>query len=132
QRNFNGDPKGRLAVEKDRGHPGMVKLFVERNWHIVDAVKEVSEETGKTQAQIALNWVISRPGITSTIIGATKMAQLNDNLAAVDFELPGEALEQLEVASRLDSTIHPYIFFTEEMQARVHGGTTVRAWVKQT
>jgi len=132
ERDLNGDPKGRLAVEKDRGHPGFAKLFAERNWQILDGVKEVAREIGKTPAQLALNWVMSRPGITSTIIGATKMAQLRDNLAAAEFELPAAALEKLEVLSRLDSTIHPYIFFTEGMQARVHGGTAVRAWAKQT
>jgi aryl-alcohol dehydrogenase-like predicted oxidoreductase len=86
---------------------------------------------GKSPAQVALNWVANRPGITSTIIGATKLAQLQDNFAAIEFQLPPEACAKLEEASRLDPTVHPYLFFTEAMQSMVHGGVPVRAWARQ-
>jgi len=131
KRDFDGEGKGRLSVEKDRGHPGFVKLFAERNWKIVDTVIDVAKTIGKTPAQLALNWVINRPGVTSTIIGATKLAQLRDNISAADIELPAHALAKLEEVSGIDQTVHPYIFFTEGMQSRVHGGTTVRAWNEQ-
>lgn len=130
KRDFNGEAQGRLSVMKDKGHPGFDKLFSERNWKIVDAVMEAAKLTGKTPAQVALNWVVSRSGITSTIIGATKLNQLNDNFAAIDFDLPPEALEKLDQASRLDATAHPYIFFTEGMQAMVNGGVKVSAWAR--
>jgi len=131
KRDFNGgDSKDRLSVVKDKGHAGFDKLFKERNWKVVDAVTEVAKTIGKTPAQVALNWVVTRPGVTSTIIGATKMNQLNDNFASIEFELPAEALEKLDQASGLDASAHPYSFFTEGMQAMVNGGTKVRAWAR--
>ncbi len=128
KRDFNGDGQGRLSVMKDKGHPGFDKLFNERNWQIVDAVVAAAADLGKTPAQVALNWVITQPGITSTIIGATKMHQLNDNFAALDFVIPDEVRKKLDQASCPDPTVHPYLFFTEGMQAMVNGGTKVTAW----
>ncbi|MGH7784232.1 MAG: aldo/keto reductase, partial [Candidatus Binatia bacterium] len=108
KRDFDGETAGRLAVVKDSGHPGFAKLFNERNWRIVDTLVEVAKTVDKTPAQVALNWVVTRPGITSTIIGATKLQQLNDNFAAIEFELPAESIAKLEESSRLDATVHPY------------------------
>lgn len=131
KRDFNGGKDGRLSVLKGSGQPGFEKLFTEHNWAIVDALLEVSQAVGKSPAQVALNWVVNRPGITSTIIGATKLAQLQDLFAAIEFLLPAEALAKLERCSSLDPTAHPYLFFTEAMQAMVHGSVPVRAWSRQ-
>src|SRR4029077_19357161 len=117
KRDFDGDAPGRLSVMKDKRHPGFEKLFTERNFKIADAVVEVAKSVGKTAAQVALNWVVSQPGMTSTIIGATKLNQLNDNFVSLEFELPPDALAKLEEVSRPDSSVHPYIFFTKPMQA---------------
>lgn len=130
KRDFNGGDAGRLSKLKGSGQPGFDKLFTERNWQIVDNLLEVAESVGKSPAQVAVNWAANRPGITSTIIGATKLAQLQDLFAAVDFELPPEALAKLDECSKLDQTIHPYLFFTEKMQSAVHGGVPVRAWAR--
>src|SRR5205085_1335994 len=54
----------------------------DRAWGVVDAVGKVATETGKTAAQVALNWVTNRPGVTSSIIGARTIDQLDDNLGA--------------------------------------------------
>jgi aryl-alcohol dehydrogenase-like predicted oxidoreductase len=131
KRDFNGDEGGRLSVVKQAGHPGFMKLFTERNWSIVDALLEVAKQVDKSPSQVALNWVTHRPGITSTIIGATKLKQLEDNISSIEFKLPDEALKQLDDCSALDSTVHPYLFFTEAMQSMVHGGVPVRAWSRQ-
>jgi len=127
KRDFKGD-EGRLSVMKDKGHPGFDKLFTDRNWRIAEVVNEVAKEIGKTPAQVALNWVVNRPGVTSTIIGATKLTQLNDNFASLEFALPEECITKLDLASSLDHTIHPYLFFTEGMQNMVTGGVKVRPW----
>ncbi len=131
KRDFNGGNDGRLSLLKGSGQPGFEKLFTEHNWAVVDALLEVAEAVGKSPAQVALNWVANRPGITSTIIGATKLAQLQDLFAAIEFQLPAEALAKLENCSSLDPTAHPYLFFTEAMQSMVHGGVPVRAWSRQ-
>jgi len=128
KRDFNGESKGRLAVMKGSGHPGFEKLFNERNWRVVDAVTEVAKSAGKSAAQVAINWVATRPAVTSTIIGATKLPQLEDNFAAIEFDLPKDALEKLDAASALDATVHPYLFFTEGMQSMINGEVKVRQW----
>ena len=59
----------------------------DRAWNIVDAVGKLAAETGKTPAQVALNWVAYRPGVTAPIIGARNLTQLEDNLGAVGWKL---------------------------------------------
>ncbi len=126
-REFSEDA-GRLSTMKGSGHPGFEKLFKERNFEIVDAVTEVAKQVGKSAAQVAINWVANSPGVTSTIIGATKINQLEQNLQAIEFDLPEDARAKLDAVSNPDPSIHPYIFFTEGMQSMVHGGVKVRAW----
>jgi len=48
---------GRLQVTKESGHPGVTKLFTERNWKIVDALISAAKELGRSPAQVALNWI---------------------------------------------------------------------------
>ena len=81
----------------------------------------------KSPAQIALNWVTKRPGVTSTIVGATKPAQLDANLAAIDFDLPADLLSRLDSVSAIEM-VHPYAFFTETKQSRINGGASVCPW----
>ena len=84
----------------------------------------VAKEVGRSPAQVALNWVAQRPGVASTIIGATKPAQLDDNLAALSFEIPEALRKKLDEATRPE-TVHPYHFFEPEMQRMMTGGTRV-------
>ncbi|HEY3725472.1 MAG TPA: aldo/keto reductase [Acidimicrobiia bacterium] len=71
----------------------------DRAWNIVDAVGKVAAEIGKTPAQVALNWVVNRPGITAPIIGARNLTQLDDNLAAVGWQLEKPQRDTLAWAS---------------------------------
>ncbi len=116
----------RLEVLKKADNPAF-KKFTERNWSILDALLEVAKALGRPAAQVALNWVATQPGVTSTIIGATKLAQLDDNLAALSFEIPTELRAKLDEASQLGSA-HPYMFFEGVLQERLHGGVKVRRW----
>ena len=76
-----------------------------------------------TVARVALAWVRAQPGVSSTIIGARRVAQLDDNVGAVDVRLASEEL------SRLDALTTPTFGFPQNMQpmfpAIHHGGTTV-------
>lgn len=119
--------EGRLASVKDSGNPSFLKLFTERNWQIVDALLDAAKQVGRPPAQVALNWVANRTGVSSTLIGATKVAQLNDNIAALDFQLPGDIQKKLDDASRPE-TVYPYHFFESTMQQMVTGGTQVRSY----
>jgi aryl-alcohol dehydrogenase-like predicted oxidoreductase len=107
---------------------GFFKGFTERNWRILDIVSEVAKQLSKTPAQIALNWAATQPGVTSPIIGATKPAQLADNLAAIDFDIPAELRSRLDQASALDPAA-PYTFFTGIEHERVCAETSIRPWL---
>jgi aryl-alcohol dehydrogenase-like predicted oxidoreductase len=116
--------QGRLGAIQQSGNPGFLKLFTERNWQIVDALVAVATELGRSPAQVALSWVARRPAVASTIIGATKPSQLDDNLAALSFELPEPLRRRLDEATRPE-TVHPYHFFEPGMQQMMTGGTRV-------
>jgi len=116
----------RLEVLKGANNPAF-KKFTERNWLILDSLLQVAKEIGRPPAQVALNWVVTQPGVTSTIIGATKLLQLEDNLIALNFEIPLELRAKLNTVSELEPA-HPYMFFSGVLQERIHGGVTVRRW----
>jgi aryl-alcohol dehydrogenase-like predicted oxidoreductase len=68
-------------------------------WHVIDTLASMAQEIGKSPAQIALNWLLQRPGVTAPIIGARTMDQLEDNLGAVGWSLSTEQVERLNKAS---------------------------------
>jgi aryl-alcohol dehydrogenase-like predicted oxidoreductase len=59
-------------------------------------VAEVAEERGLKSAQVALAWLLHKPGVTAPIIGATKLSHLEDALAAIEIELTPEEIERVE------------------------------------
>jgi len=69
---------------------------------IVAAVKTVSDETGRSLAQVALAWLRYRPVPVIPIIGARKLSQLQDNLASFDLTLSADQLKRLDEASRIE------------------------------
>ncbi|GAA3749920.1 aldo/keto reductase [Terriglobus aquaticus] len=78
--------------------------FTERNWQVLERVRQVAAEAGLDLAQMALAWVYSRPGVTSTILGAKTVEQLRSNLAALDLQLSREQVEALDRASATEPT----------------------------
>ena len=80
----------------------------EHTWHVLDAVKSVADATGATQAAVALAWVDAQPGVTSTILGARTVEQLQQNLAAVELELDDTQLATLTEASTPRAEVYPY------------------------
>ncbi|NCT77085.1 MAG: aldo/keto reductase [Chitinophagaceae bacterium] len=74
---------------------------------IIDALNEVAAETGKTVAQVALNWLLQRPTVSSVIIGARNEEQLKQNLAAAGWNLSRAQVQKLDTASDSPS-IYPY------------------------
>jgi aryl-alcohol dehydrogenase-like predicted oxidoreductase len=81
----------------------------ERNWAALDVVGRISEETGKSYAQISLNWLLRQSGVTAPIIGARTLEQLEDNIGASGWELTGGQVEDLSEASALED-VYPYRF----------------------
>lgn len=117
---------GRLDTVKDTANPTL-KKFSDQNWRVLDVVLDVAQKIGRPPAQVALNWVATQPGITSTILGASKLNQLEDNLKAIEFTIPAELHRRLDEIGKPPS-IHPYEFFEPFIQKMIHGEPPVKAW----
>ncbi len=76
-------------------------------YRVVDALDAIAEETGKTIPQIALNWLLQRPTVSSVLIGARNEEQLRQNLGAVGWNLTPEQVAKLDEASKL-RPVYPY------------------------
>jgi aryl-alcohol dehydrogenase-like predicted oxidoreductase len=76
-------------------------------YKVVDALDAVAAETGKTVPQVALNWLLQRPTVSSVIIGARDERQLRDNLGAVGWKLTSEQVARLDAASAV-TLPYPY------------------------
>ena len=73
----------------------------ERNLDIAEAVKQVANELGATPAQVALAWTLLNPAVVSPVLGARTLAQLQDNLAALDVSLITDQIERLNAVSQI-------------------------------
>jgi aryl-alcohol dehydrogenase-like predicted oxidoreductase len=76
-------------------------------YKVVDALDEVAKETGKSVPQVALNWLVQRPSVSSVIVGARNEQQLRQNLGAVGWNLSREQISQLDGASEV-TPVYPY------------------------
>jgi aryl-alcohol dehydrogenase-like predicted oxidoreductase len=93
----------RLHKAADRG-PAVPDEYLYR---VVDALDEVAAETGKTVPQVALNWLLQRPTVSSVIVGARNEEQLRANLGAVGWNLTSAQVEALDRASQTNAA-YPY------------------------
>ena len=86
----------------------------EHVFNVVDALDEVSRETGKTVPQIALNWLLQRPTVATVIIGARNEEQLRQNLGAVGWNLAREHIAKLDSASARTPTYQYWPYYIQE------------------
>ncbi len=110
---------GRLTgkIRRNQPRPEVSRLPATAEWgppvddeylyRVVDALDAVALETGKSVPQIALNWLLQRPTVSSVVIGARNEEQLKQNLGAVGWNLTPEQVAQLDAASALP-TPYPY------------------------
>lgn len=101
--------------------------FTDRNWTILDTLREVATELGCDPAQAALAWTMARPGVTSTLVGARTVAQVTGNIAAARLRLDDDQVRRLNAAST------PTDGFTASLagpmiRRLVHGGHDVTGW----
>lgn len=114
---------GRLSGANPFGN----SKFSDQNWIILDALKKVSERQECTTAQAALAWLMRRPAVSSTLIGASKVIQLKDNLAALDVTLTAENVEFLDGVSERKMGFTDSLA-TPEIRKMVYGGNYVSGW----
>ena len=95
---------GRIASGGAEGGPAVKD---EHLYDVVDALDAVAKETGKTVAQVALNWLLSRPTVCNIVVGARNEEQLRSNLGAVGWSLTPEQITALDKASH-EEPIYPY------------------------
>ncbi|KOV26999.1 aldo/keto reductase [Streptomyces sp. XY431] len=102
-------PGSRLHDTADYGPPVADELL----YDVVDALDAIAAETGRTVPQVALNWLLRRPTVSSVIIGARNEEQLRQNLGAVGWELTAEQVARLDAASVRTA---PYPYFPYRRQ----------------
>jgi aryl-alcohol dehydrogenase-like predicted oxidoreductase len=103
----------------------MLKGFMpeqQRTDRVVAAVKTVSDEIGRSMAQVALAWLRYRPVPVIPIIGARKLSQLQDNLASFELTLSADQLKTLDEASRIELGFPHDLYAKEMVRALAYGG----------
>jgi aryl-alcohol dehydrogenase-like predicted oxidoreductase len=95
---------GRIAAGGAVGGPIVEEEYL---FTVVDALDAVAKETGKSIAQVALNWLMHRPSVANIVIGARNEQQLKENLDAVTWSLTAEQIDVLDKASH-KTPIYPY------------------------
>ena len=88
-----------------------------RGFDAVEALGRIAKEKGTTIAQVALAWLLAQAGVTSIIIGANKMSQLEDNLKAADLELTAAEIEVLS-ATTAPATLYPQWMIERQNEGR--------------
>jgi aryl-alcohol dehydrogenase-like predicted oxidoreductase len=99
---------GRLAPHRQWPMAG---TLTDRHWRIMDAVNAIAADVERTPAQVALNWVTTRPGILGTLVGATTVEQLDANLDALQINLSLDHLTTLEVESGSAPAMTPHSLY---------------------
>jgi aryl-alcohol dehydrogenase-like predicted oxidoreductase len=98
----------RLGDDPGRGMEAWDRRGTERTWDIIAAVQDVAQARGVSMAEVALAWVTDRPTVTSTILGARTLEQLEANLRAAGLHLSADETAALDAASDLHAADYPY------------------------
>nr|WP_298684931.1 aldo/keto reductase [uncultured Dongia sp.] len=98
------DQSGRIASGGAEGGPPVDDAFV---YDVVDVLDAIAKETGKTVAQIALNWLLQRPTVCNIVMGARNEEQLKQNLGAIGWKLSAEQIAKLDAVTE-KTPVYPY------------------------
>ncbi|MCA1368226.1 aldo/keto reductase [Bradyrhizobium sp. BRP14] len=92
----------------------------EKLYDVVDVLDAIAKETGKTVPQIAINWLLQRPTVSSVIIGARNEEQLRQNLGAVGWSLAADQIARLDAASAATAPYPYFPYYRQEGFARIN------------
>lgn len=110
----------------DGDNPFGDMLFTDRNWKIVDVVREIASKMDQTPARIALSWVVGTPGVSSTLMGVSRPDQVTDNVAALAFDLPEEHRSALDTVSAGNQAFLYGLFQPQTRNQIVFGGADIQ------
>ncbi len=103
--------------------------FTDRNWEVLETLKAVAAELDRPVAQIALSWVMARPGVTSTLVGARTLEQLAGHIAATEVVLSDSQVERLNAASAPPPSFSAGLT-APIIRRMIFGGHTVAGWLE--
>jgi aryl-alcohol dehydrogenase-like predicted oxidoreductase len=114
----------RLGEDPDRGMEAYDRRAMQRTWEVISAVQKAADERGVSMAEIALAWVTDRPAVTSTILGARTVGQLETNLRAAGLHLSAEETAALNAVSEPQAADYPYGEMGAEQRERRLDGSS--------
>ncbi len=115
---------GKYTRENPRGDGGRLTGFDiipfdrEHGYDVVEKLREIGRQHNASPAQVALAWLLSRPSVTSVLVGASKMSQLQDNLGAASLELSADEIATLDVLTE-PRAVYPNWFNASIYDAQV-------------
>jgi aryl-alcohol dehydrogenase-like predicted oxidoreductase len=110
---LTGKYTGENAEQGRRDHFSFPPVDLEQGDRIVEVLRNISSNRNATPAQIAIAWLLHQPKITSVIIGARRIEQFEDNIAAIEIKLSDEELKQLNEVSEPNT---PFLYFDFSLQ----------------
>jgi aryl-alcohol dehydrogenase (NADP+) len=122
QRDVRPTGATRLGEDPGRGMEAYDRRGTERTWRIIDVVRDIATRRGVSMAEVAVAWVTARPGVTSTILGARTLEQLEANLRAADLQLTRQETADLDAPSDLRPGDYPYGEMGLEQRSRTLTG----------
>jgi aryl-alcohol dehydrogenase-like predicted oxidoreductase len=103
----------RLGEDPGRGLEAWNRRGTDRTWAVLDGLRGHAERLGRTPSDLALSWVIGRPGVASALVGARSAQQLTQTLGALRGELDAETSRALNALSAPQTPDYPYAFLAE-------------------
>jgi aryl-alcohol dehydrogenase-like predicted oxidoreductase len=113
----------RLGEDPGRGMEAWDRRGGSRTWDVIAAVQDIAEQRGVTMAEVALAWVTGQPAVTSTILGARTLKQLEANLRSADLQLTAAETAALAAASDPRAPDYPYGELGQDQRSRRLAGS---------
>lgn len=134
RQDLTASPSGESRSEGESDSDSARKNFnlalggvTERNLAIVDVVKEIADEVGRTPAQVGLAWTLQNPGVTAPIIGARTAEQLRENLGSLEVDLTPAQLTRLDEVSAIDLGFPHAMLATDHIRVQTRGDLKIQA-----
>jgi aryl-alcohol dehydrogenase-like predicted oxidoreductase len=118
---YNTPASGEKRFKED--DPQLKKYLNAKNLRVAEEVVNISKQVGRSPAQVALAWLVSRPGVTSTILGARTVKHLDDNLGALSLTLSDDAIRRLNELSAVDMGFYNEFVAQPHVANFLSGGT---------